>query len=65
MPCLLPPSTNPLADHERHAAPYESFLAGELWAEVVAEASVLDLTSNDFAVMNGSTSTTQPGMKVL
>jgi hypothetical protein len=43
----------------------ESFLASGLWAEVVNDDSVLDLTSNDFAVMDGLTRTTQPAMKLL
>jgi hypothetical protein len=43
----------------------ESFLAGELWAEVVNDDSVLDLASRDFAVMEGLTRTTQPVMKLL
>lgn len=44
---------------------YESFLAGELWAEVLNDDSMLDLASNHFAVMEGLTRTTQPGMKLL
>jgi hypothetical protein len=43
----------------------ESFLAGELWAEVVKDDSVSDLASHDFAVMEELTRTTQPGMKLL
>jgi Putative mono-oxygenase ydhR len=43
----------------------ESFLSGELWAEVVNDDSVLDLASHDFAVMEELTRTTQPGMKLL
>jgi len=36
----------------------ESFLTGELWAEVVKDDSVLDLASHDYAA-------TQPGMKLV
>ena len=49
----------------RIATACESFLASELWAEVVADGSVLDLASNDFAVMEGLTRTTQPGLKLV
>jgi hypothetical protein len=45
-------------------AAYESFLAGDLWAEVVNDDSMLDLASRDFAVMEELTRTTQPGMQV-
>jgi hypothetical protein len=44
---------------------YESFLAGELWAEAVADDSMLDLASQDFTVMEELTKTTQPGMKLV
>jgi hypothetical protein len=44
---------------------YESFLAGELWAEVLSDDSMLDLASSDFVVMEELTRTTQPGMKLL
>ena len=43
----------------------ESFLAGELWAEAENDDSVLDLKSQDFAVMEELTRTTQPGMQLL
>jgi Putative mono-oxygenase ydhR len=46
-------------------AAYESFLAGELWAEVITDDSMLDLASHDFAVMEELTRTTQPGMQLL
>ena len=43
----------------------ESFLASELWGEVVSDDSVLDLASRDFAVMGELTRTTQPRMELL
>ncbi len=43
----------------------ESFLAGELWEEVVKDDSVLELASNDFAVNEELTKRTQPALKVL
>jgi hypothetical protein len=46
-------------------AAYESFLASELWTEVVNDESMLDLTSHDFAVMEQLTRTTQPGMQLV
>jgi hypothetical protein len=49
----------------RDRAACESFLAGELWAEVVKDDSMLDLASQDFAVMEELTKTTQPGIKLL
>jgi hypothetical protein len=42
----------------------ETFLASELWAEVLSDDSALDLTSHDFAVMGELTSITQPGMQL-
>ena len=44
---------------------YESFLAGDLWAEVINDDSMLDLASVDFAVMQGLTEATQPGLKLV
>jgi len=43
----------------------ESFLAGELWGEVIKDESVSDLTSHDFEVMDELTKLTQPGLKLL
>ena len=43
----------------------QSFLAGELWAEVVKDDSVLDLASDDFAVMEELTKTTQPEIQLV
>jgi Putative mono-oxygenase ydhR len=43
----------------------ETFLAGELWAEVLDDDSALDLTSHDFAVMGELTRITQPGMQLV
>jgi putative monooxygenase ydhR len=43
----------------------QSFLTGELWAEVVEDDSVLDLASRDFAVMEELTNMTQPGVKLV
>ena len=43
----------------------ESFLAGELWGEVIKDESVLDLASHDYAVMDELTKVTQPGLKLL
>jgi hypothetical protein len=43
----------------------ETFLAGELWGEVLKDESVMDLTSRDFAVNDELTKVTQPGLKVL
>lgn len=48
---------------DRHA--YESFLASDLWAEVLADSSMLDLESTDFAVMDTLTEVTQPGLKLV
>ena len=49
----------------RDRAAYENFIAGELWSEVVKDDSVLDLASDDFAVMDQMTRMTQPGLKLL
>jgi hypothetical protein len=40
----------------------ESFLTGDLWAEVLTDDSALGLVSHDFAVMDELTAMTQPGM---
>jgi hypothetical protein len=44
---------------------YEDFLAGDLWAEVVSDESLLDLTTRDFQVMDDLTRMTQPGLQLL
>ena len=44
---------------------YEDFLSGELWAEVLADDSMLDVASTDFRVMEALTELTQPGLKLL
>ena len=44
---------------------YEDFLSGDLWAEVLADDSMLDVVSTDFRVMEGLTELTQPGLKLL
>ena len=44
---------------------YESFLASELWAEVLKDDLMLDTESHDFAVMEGLTKTTQPGLELV
>lgn len=49
----------------RDRAAYEGFLTSELWAEVLEDGSMLDVESRDFAVMDGLTRTTQPGLKLV
>jgi hypothetical protein len=44
---------------------YESFLASELWAEVLGDDSMIDTSSHDFAVMVELTKATQPGTKLV
>jgi len=44
---------------------YENFLAGDLWAEVVSDESLLDLTTRGFQVMDDLTRMTQPGLQLL
>ena len=44
---------------------YDNFVAGDLWAEVVNDESMLDLASRDFEVMGDLTRLTQPGLQVL
>ena len=44
---------------------YEAFLASELWGEVLNDASVLDMVSADYGVMEELTRATQPGLKLL
>ena len=44
---------------------YEAFLAGELWAEVVNDPSMLDVQAADYRVMEYLTRMTEPGLKVL
>lgn len=44
---------------------YEAFLASELWGEVLNDASMLDVVSTDYGVMEELTRATQPGLKLL
>lgn len=44
---------------------HDNFLAGDLWAEVVSDESLLDLATNDFEVMDDLTRMTQPGLRLL
>jgi antibiotic biosynthesis monooxygenase (ABM) superfamily enzyme len=44
---------------------YESFLAGELWAEALNDDSLLDLASHDYGVMDELTKTTQLGVALV
>ncbi len=44
---------------------YEAFLASELWGEVLNDASMLDVVSVDYGVMEELTRITQPGLKLL
>lgn len=44
---------------------FDNFLAGDLWAEVVMDDSLQDLTTHDFAVMDDLTRLTQPGLQLL
>ncbi len=43
---------------------YEAFLASELWGEALNDASMLDVVSADYGVMEELTRTTQPGLKL-
>lgn len=43
----------------------DNFLASDLWAEVVSDDSLLDLTTRDFAVMEDLTRMTQPGLQLV
>ena len=43
----------------------QSFLAVELWGEVLKDESVIGLTSHDYTVNDELTKVTQPGLKVL
>jgi hypothetical protein len=45
-------------------AAYQGFVAGELWTQALNDASLIDLTSRDYAVMADLTRMTQPGMEV-
>lgn len=49
----------------RDRAAYEDFVDGELWAAVLADDSLSDLESRDFAVMEELTTSTQPGLQVI
>ena len=44
---------------------YDAFLAGELWAEVLNDPSMLDVQAADYSVMEELTRATEPGLKVL
>lgn len=44
---------------------YEAFLASELWQEVLADDSMLDVDATDHAVMEELTRATQPGVQLL
>ncbi len=44
---------------------YEAFLASGLWGEVLSDASMLDVVSADYGVMEELTRATQPGVKLL
>lgn len=44
---------------------YENFLAGDLWAEVARDESLLDLATHDFVVMDDLTRMTRPGLQLL
>lgn len=44
---------------------YESFLAGDLWQEVLGDASMLDVVAADHEVMEELTRVTQPGLTIL
>jgi len=44
---------------------YEDFVGGELWASVLADESMFDLESRDFAAMEELTRATQPGLQVV
>lgn len=44
---------------------YERFFAGELWAEVLADESMMDVASQEFEVMDELTRATQPRIKLV
>lgn len=44
---------------------YQNFVASELWAAVLVDDSVKDLSSHDFAVMDELTALTQPALQLL
>lgn len=44
---------------------FENFMAGSLWAEVLADDSLSELSSNDFEVMDTLTEVTQPRLKLV
>ena len=48
---------------DRHA--YEEFVGGELWASVLADDSLSDLESRDYAVMEELTRATEPGLRIV
>ena len=43
---------------------YESFIAGELWASVLADDSLSEFESRDFEVMEELSAATQPGVRL-
>lgn len=49
----------------RDRAAHDNFLAGDLWAEVVSDESLLDLATTDFEVMDDLTRMTLPGLRLL
>jgi len=49
----------------RDRGAYEAFLAGELWAEVLSDPSMLDVQAADYSVMEDLTRATEPGLKVV
>jgi hypothetical protein len=44
---------------------YEDFIGGELWASVLADDSLTDLESRDYAVMEDLTRATSPGLQIV
>lgn len=44
---------------------YEAFLASELWQEVLADTSMLDVDATDHEVMEELTRATQPGVQIV
>ena len=44
---------------------HDAFVSGDLWASVIADETVMDLASADFAAMDHLTAKTQPGLTLL
>jgi heme-degrading monooxygenase HmoA len=44
---------------------FEAFLTSDLWREVLADASMLDVTTADYGVMDELTRATQPALRLL